>query len=145
MIPSREIADAANEWQLAHNVVEKDYVLGWVLAGIARHPVTRSWAFKGGTCLRKCWFETCRFSEDLDFTVAEADLDVSVLDDAFGEIAEWVLSRCGLRLGQCRTGDVQSSLRRGVLTERRRRRSGPSRRRRLATRLSGLRVILCGA
>ena len=98
MIPSREIADTANEWQLAHNVVEKDYVLGWLLAGIAQHPVTNSWAFKGGTCLRKCWFETYRFSEDLDFTVSEADLDVSVLDDAFGGIAEWVLSRCGLRL-----------------------------------------------
>ena len=36
MIPSREIADTANEWRLAHNVVEKDYVLGWLLAGIAR-------------------------------------------------------------------------------------------------------------
>lgn len=98
MIPSREIADTANEWQLAHNVVEKDYVLGWLLAGIAQHPVTRSWAFKGGTCLRKCWFETYRFSEDLDFTVSETALDVSVLEDAFREIAEWVLARCGLRL-----------------------------------------------
>ena len=38
---------------LAHHVVEKDYVLGWLLAGVAQHPQTRSWAFKGGTCLRK--------------------------------------------------------------------------------------------
>ena len=98
MIPQREVADTANEWQLAHNVVEKDYVLGWLLAGIAQHAVTRSWAFKGGTCLRKCWFETYRFSEDLDFTVSEAHLDVSLLHDAFGEIAEWVLTQCGLRL-----------------------------------------------
>ena len=76
MITNREIANFANEWQLAHHVVEKDYVLGWLLAGIAAHPQTRSWAFKGGTCLRKCWFETYRFSEDLDFTVTESDLDV---------------------------------------------------------------------
>ena len=34
---------------LAHHVVEKDYVLGWLLAGVAQHPQTRSWAFKGGT------------------------------------------------------------------------------------------------
>lgn len=27
-----------------------------------------SWVFKGGTCLKKCYFETYRFSEDLDFT-----------------------------------------------------------------------------
>ena len=69
-----------------------------MLAGIAQHPVTRSWAFKGGTCLRKCWFETYRFSEDLDFTVPEEDIDTSRLESAFDEIAEWVNSECGLRL-----------------------------------------------
>lgn len=98
MIPSREIANLAGEWQLAHHVVEKDYVLGWLLAGIANHPQTRDWAFKGGTCLRKCWFETYRFSEDLDFTVAEGDLDVDHLKTVFTEIAEWLDNECGLRL-----------------------------------------------
>lgn len=98
MITQREIANTAAEWKLAHNVVEKDYVLGWMLAGIAHHPVTRRWAFKGGTCLRKCWFETYRFSEDLDFTVENAEIDVRPLRDAFEEIAEWVRSQCGLRL-----------------------------------------------
>jgi predicted nucleotidyltransferase component of viral defense system len=29
------------------------------------------WVFKGGTCLKKCFVETYRFSEDLDFTVLE--------------------------------------------------------------------------
>ncbi len=98
MIPRREVADTANEWQLAHNIVEKDYVLGWLIAGVAQHEVTRSWAFKGGTCLRKCWFETYRFSEDLDFTVPENHLDVSLLHDAFGEVAEWIVTQCGLRI-----------------------------------------------
>jgi predicted nucleotidyltransferase component of viral defense system len=27
--------------------------------------------FKGGTCLRKCYYETFRFSEDLDFTIID--------------------------------------------------------------------------
>ena len=98
MITNREIANFANEWQLAHHVVEKDYVLGWLLAGIAAHPLSRSWAFKGGTCLRKCWFETYRFSEDLDFTVTESDLDVRRLGETFVEIASWLDDRCGLRL-----------------------------------------------
>ena len=79
-------------------MVEKDYVLGWLLAGIAEHPQTRSWAFKGGTCLRKCWFETYRFSEDLDFTVTESDLDVGRLGETFMEIASWLDDRCGLGL-----------------------------------------------
>ena len=98
MITNREIANFAGEWQLAHHVVEKDYVLGWLLAGVAEHPQTRSWAFKGGTCLRKCWFETYRFSEDLDFTVTESDLDVEQLGETFLEIASWLDDTCGLRL-----------------------------------------------
>jgi len=60
------------EWGLTEEVVEKDYVLGWLLAGIGVHPVLGStWVFKGGTCLKKCYIETYRFSEDLDFTVLE--------------------------------------------------------------------------
>lgn len=45
-------------------------MLGWVLWGIGSDPTLgKTWAFKGGTCLKKCYFETFRFSEDLDFTV----------------------------------------------------------------------------
>lgn len=96
MITSREVANAANQWLLRHDVVEKDYVLGWLLAAISNHPVINRWAFKGGTCLRKCWFETYRFSEDLDFTVPAEDLEISRLAEVFGEIAEWLIDRSGL-------------------------------------------------
>lgn len=51
-------------------MVEKDYVLGWLLWGIGADPVLAdAWVFKGGTCLKRCYIETYRFSEDLDFTV----------------------------------------------------------------------------
>ena len=67
MISKAAILERAAEWQLTPEVVEKDYVLGWMLAGIALHPATtRNWVFKGGTCLKKCVIETYRFSEDLD-------------------------------------------------------------------------------
>jgi predicted nucleotidyltransferase component of viral defense system len=70
MIAKQDILDRAREWQLRPSVVEKDYVLGWVLAAIAQHPATsEQWVFKGGTCLKKCYFETYRFSEDLDFSL----------------------------------------------------------------------------
>lgn len=98
MITPNEVANTAAEWGLTHHVVEKDYALGWMLAGIAQHAATSSWAFKGGTCLRKCWFETYRFSEDLDFTVSEGDLDPSLLRDTFEDISEWVFAQCGLQL-----------------------------------------------
>lgn len=98
MITNREIANAANEWQLRQDVVEKDYVLGWLLAGIANNRDTQRWAFKGGTCLRKCWFETYRFSEDLDFTVGPDDLDPATLMATFTDIAAWLYERCGLEI-----------------------------------------------
>jgi predicted nucleotidyltransferase component of viral defense system len=51
----------AREWGLTEEVVEKDYVLGWLLWGIGSHPALREhWVFKGGTCLKKCFVETYR-------------------------------------------------------------------------------------
>lgn len=35
MIPQPELANLRAEWMLDQNVIEKDYVLGWLLAGIA--------------------------------------------------------------------------------------------------------------
>src|SRR3989304_3937828 len=69
MIDRTEILDIASDLSLSHDVVEKDYVLGWLLAGIsAQEQLAAAWVFKGGTCLKKCYFETYRFSGDPDFT-----------------------------------------------------------------------------
>ena len=70
MISKQDILERAREWQLRPEVVEKDYVLGWLLAAIAQLDETsEQWVFKGGTCVKKCFFETYRFSEDLDFSI----------------------------------------------------------------------------
>jgi predicted nucleotidyltransferase component of viral defense system len=69
VITKQDILDRAAEWRLRPEVVEKDYVLGWLLAGIATLPMSALWIFKGGTCVKKCFFETYRFSEDLDFSL----------------------------------------------------------------------------
>jgi predicted nucleotidyltransferase component of viral defense system len=70
MISRVAIDERVREWGLREDVVEKDYVLGWLLWGIGSDGVlSDSWAFKGGTCLKKCYLETYRFSEDLDFSV----------------------------------------------------------------------------
>ena len=70
MIGRPDIVERVGEWQLTEEVIEKDYVLGWLLWGIGADPVLGDqWVFKGGTCLKKCYIETYRFSEDLDFTV----------------------------------------------------------------------------
>jgi predicted nucleotidyltransferase component of viral defense system len=100
MIQTREIMALAEELSLRPDVVEKDYVLGWMLHGIGSHPeLAPSWIFKGGTCLKKCYFETYRFSEDLDFTVREtAHLDEAFLRQAFGEIAASLYDQAGIEI-----------------------------------------------
>jgi predicted nucleotidyltransferase component of viral defense system len=100
MIPSREIRDLRAEWSLDVGVIEKDYLLGWLLAGIANHPeLARTWVFKGGTCLRKCYYETYRFSEDLDFTVVNGGPETPEdLLPIFRSIAGWLREESGIEL-----------------------------------------------
>jgi len=70
MISHNDIKNLVSEWGLREDVIEKDYVIGWLLWGIGSAPdIGNVWAFKGGTSLKKCYIETWRFSEDLDFTV----------------------------------------------------------------------------
>ncbi|MCY3488046.1 MAG: nucleotidyl transferase AbiEii/AbiGii toxin family protein [Bacteroidetes bacterium] len=85
---------------LRPHVIEKDYLLGWILAGIYHHVSLKSnWIFKGGTCIKKCYFDSCRFSEDLDFTIAEpSHLDHDFLVETFSEISEWIFKQSGLEI-----------------------------------------------
>ena len=91
---------ARAEWQLDIGVIEKDYVLGWVLAAITTEPaLAERWIFKGGTCLRKCFYETYRFSEDLDFTVIDGGtLDPDELRAIFERVASWLAEASGIEL-----------------------------------------------
>ena len=100
MIARQEIMDFSREFGLTANVVEKDYVLGWVLAGISNQAeLGTSWTFKGGTCLKKCYFETYRFSEDLDFTVAGHEhMDQAFLLESFYQVAGWVYETTGIEI-----------------------------------------------
>jgi len=69
MILKREIEKKAEEQNVPKSTIDKDWVLGHFLDGLYTIPVCReNWIFKGGTCLRKCYFPNYRFSEDLDFT-----------------------------------------------------------------------------
>jgi len=74
VIPKAEVLAVAEETGLLPTTVEKDYALGWVLFAIADHATIGRWYFKGGTCLKKCYLDTYRFSEDLDFTIRRCAL-----------------------------------------------------------------------
>jgi predicted nucleotidyltransferase component of viral defense system len=100
VIAKQELLQLRTEWQLDIGVIEKDYVLGWVLAAIAAEPALAGhWIFKGGTCLRKCYYETYRFSEDLDFTVIDGGPeDPDELTAIFQRVSVWLAQQSGIEL-----------------------------------------------
>lgn len=81
MISPQELRRNARNRNIAIDLIEKDYVLGWILYGISKSSVSDKLAFKGGTALSKIYFpDVWRLSEDLDFTT----LDKTEMP-AFGE------------------------------------------------------------
>jgi predicted nucleotidyltransferase component of viral defense system len=103
MIPQRNISLISNTLQSAGGrripeaVIERDYVLAWFLTGLAGHPLREVLAFKGGTALRRCWFEDYRFSEDLDFTLTRPIALEEILA-GLNEIFTAIEAACGLRI-----------------------------------------------
>ncbi|MBI2655228.1 nucleotidyl transferase AbiEii/AbiGii toxin family protein [Candidatus Woesearchaeota archaeon] len=50
-------------------LIEKDFIIQSLLVSFSRNRyISKNFAFKGGTCLVKCYLGYFRFSEDLDFT-----------------------------------------------------------------------------
>jgi hypothetical protein len=100
MVGKQYLLDYSKAVSLNVGIIEKDYVLNWILTGIYHNPrINTSWIFKGGTCLKKCYFETYRFSEDLDFTLLDSShIDESFLKDVMHEISLWVNKESGIDL-----------------------------------------------
>ena len=66
------LQEARKRLGLPWEVLERDYLLSWILAGIGQVDSLReTLVFKGGTALKKCYFGDYRFSEDLDFSGTE--------------------------------------------------------------------------
>ena len=81
-----KIQEACKGKNVLQDIIEKDYALSYVLAGIANQPVLKkTLVFKGGTALKKVYFGDYRFSEDLDFTSLGAPKD-QALEEALREV-----------------------------------------------------------
>jgi predicted nucleotidyltransferase component of viral defense system len=78
MILQKEIATIAEAKLVSKSTVDKDWVLGHFLAAIYSQPELKEvLIFKGGTCLKKCYFPDYRFSEDLDFTSRKKSFELT--------------------------------------------------------------------
>ena len=82
MIPQSEISRTAAREKKLDKVIEKDYVITWILLGLAESKLKNLLAFKGGTALKKMYLPDYRYSEDLDFTLLE-ETDESKLVEGF--------------------------------------------------------------
>lgn len=77
MILQKEIITIAERKGVLKSTIDKDWVLGHFLGAIYSEPKLReALIFKGGTCLKKCWFPDYRFSEDLDFTSKDSAFEL---------------------------------------------------------------------
>ncbi len=95
MILQKEITTRAQEWGVPPATVDKDYVLGHFLSAFAK-AYQEQLIFKGGTCLRKCYIDNYRFSEDLDFTAADKDFVLE--EQPLKELANEVQESIGIQL-----------------------------------------------
>jgi uncharacterized protein len=80
-------------------VIEKDYCLTWFLIGLSKSSLKDKLVFKGGTCLRRCFFKDYRFSEDLDFTLLSKISRGELLAKIEEEIFPFVHKEIGLTFG----------------------------------------------
>lgn len=78
MILQKEIATISEQLGVSKSVIDKDWMLGHFIAAIFNETeLKETLIFKGGTCLKKCWFEDYRFSEDLDFTSKSPEFELT--------------------------------------------------------------------
>ena len=90
MIKPSEIQQKAREAGVRDQQIEKDYVLSWILQGISQHErLSKVIVFKGGTVLKKIYFENYRFSEDLDFTLIDNAITNEEIFEWFNETFEY--------------------------------------------------------
>lgn len=80
------LQEARRRLGLPWEVLERDYLLSWMLAGIHQVDALRGvLMFKGGTALKKCYFGDYRFSEDLDFTAVRSAPTGQAMETAMRE------------------------------------------------------------
>jgi len=99
MIKPGEIQQRARAVDVRDQQIEKDYILSWILKGIAQQEdLAKSIVFKGGTVLKKIYFEDYRFSEDLDFTLINKEITNEQIFEWFKETFEYIKEEANIPL-----------------------------------------------
>ena len=87
------LQEARKRLGIPWEILERDYVLSWLLAGLSDVEALRdTLVFKGGTALKKCFFGDYRFSEDLDFSGIGDVPAGERMEEAIREVCERAVS-----------------------------------------------------
>lgn len=106
MIKPGEIQKKANEVEVRDQQIEKDYVLSWILWGISKHEhLSKILVFKGGTVLKKVYFDDYRFSEDLDFTLLDDVITNEQIFEWFDEVFDTIKEEANIPLEKIDDGE----------------------------------------
>ncbi|MBK6484867.1 MAG: nucleotidyl transferase AbiEii/AbiGii toxin family protein [Chitinophagales bacterium] len=99
MIKPGEIQQQARAAGVRDQQIEKDYTLSWILKGIAQQvQLSKVIVFKGGTVLKKIYFEDYRFSEDLDFTLINNNIANEQIFEWFRETFTYIKEEANIPL-----------------------------------------------
>jgi predicted nucleotidyltransferase component of viral defense system len=99
MIERKEINKIAAQNRMSDRQIEKDYVISWVLFAVSKNDFLRkALVFKGGTVLKKAYFENYRFSEDLDFTLIDEAVKNEQIRTEFNNIFDFVKEEANIDL-----------------------------------------------
>ncbi len=83
------IQAASRRFGISQQVIEKDYILSYILAGISYQPDIKDvLIFKGGTALKKVYFGDYRFSEDLDFSAIKVKRGAQLAKSVQNSVSE---------------------------------------------------------
>jgi len=99
VIKPGEIQNKARAAGVRDQQIEKDYMLSWILQGVSEHStLSKAIVFKGGTVLKKVYFEDYRFSEDLDFTLLDTAVSDEQIFEWFAEVFEYIKEEANIPL-----------------------------------------------
>ena len=76
----------AGRKNIPQGIIYKDYVITVILEKISHISDSNDLVFKGGTCLKKIYFEETRFSVDIDFTCLQEDAPEKMINDLKDEL-----------------------------------------------------------
>lgn len=99
MVSQTEILKLSKQHNVPASTIDKDWVLGHLLSTLYSFgDFSENFVFKGGTCLRKCYFKDYRFSEDLDFTLLNESFKMN--KNTFQKYLISAEQKSGIRFGR---------------------------------------------